>query len=66
MEADRLIEGDIPSQTTISHAKIMHLASIEDIFDVNFVKMWNQDTRWKIFLIGYPCEAGHKNLAEGR
>ena len=44
----------------------MHLASIEDTFNENFVKLWNEDTKWKIFIIGYPCEAGHKNLAEGR
>ena len=66
MDADRLMVGDLACEKIITHAKIMHLASIEDTFNENFVKLWNEDTKWKIFIIGYPCEAGHKNLAEGR
>jgi hypothetical protein len=44
------------------HASIERLASINDLADAERLKSWCDDKRWKVFIVGFPSEAGHKHL----
>ena len=57
--ADLLIEGPLhASQTFVKIEKLsLTPATLADL---------NADPRKKVFLLGFPCEAGHKNLTDGR
>lgn len=65
--ADALIEGERSTQAkVVTHVSIQRLNSITELFDEQKLISWNADQRWKVFIIGFPCEAGHKNLVDGR
>ena len=64
MEADLLIDG--PSRTVPKYLPIHKLKSVEDLFCPTKLSLWSADATIKVFLVGYPCEAGHKNLTECR
>ena len=64
MDADLLIDG--PLMTVKSYLPIHKLESVEDLFCPDKLSFWSGDATFKVFLVGFPCEAGHKNLTECR
>ena len=59
-----LIEGT--QKTIVTHVKIEKLISPSALFDEARISEWRHDPRTKVFFLGVPCEAGHKNAFEGR